>query len=313
MINMIESLVGVAPRQILGEQQACEIIKGVLYAYDIHFTVQRFQAIVPQMEKALLYADGKKIKCKSTSFVSGKITGKDFLISSLTPSVKFRFNSNINFNPLCDAISCANFYFAPSVAISRKDVNKILRAKEVKGEVRVKPTEYLAQNILVGNTKNPEKIFFVHYDSLGPGAIDNASAVGVLMKIILENPQNSSNLYVFAAQKELSYDRDLSYYGKGFRVFEEEYSDILENAKELIVVDCVGYSDPILSDDKKILQTCLTFKNFERLAGKSKVITGDYEKLMRIYHSDLDDGRFLKQKYLDKTYLFLEKFLKNNL
>lgn len=71
----------------------------------------------------------------------------------------------------------------------------------------VKPKKHNSLNILVGNNINPKNIFFAHYDSVGIGATDNASGVGILMNIIINFPKSlRDNLFVFSGNEELSYD-----------------------------------------------------------------------------------------------------------
>ena len=102
------------------------------------------------------------------------------------------YKENINFNPLCDSISKANFYFAPSVAVNRDLISALCRARKVEGFVDVEKVKFDSESILVGNLKNPKNIVFSHFDSIGPGAIDNASGTAICIKLILENKNISA-------------------------------------------------------------------------------------------------------------------------
>jgi hypothetical protein len=297
-LSFIRDLISFSPRQLEREQKTADFIIAFLKSYSFDYYLDYFWAKVPKIEKEVLKADTSEIACKGSSFVSGKIRSKDYLISSLIFSPTLLDQSNINFNPQCLAISLASFYFAPAIAISKKDLNLILKAKKVEGEVKVKPLRYKARNILVGNFKNPKVIFFAHYDSIGKGAIDNASGVATLMGVILSRPEIlKDNLFVFAANEELSYDRPI-YWGHGFRIFEKNFFNIMKRAKEILVVDCVGNGPTKISQDQNLIRLAFPIKNKERLQNKIKIISGDIHKLMTLYHSDLDDINKIDIKYL---------------
>ena len=252
-------------------------------------------------KKAVLTVDGKSISCKGTSFISGKIESKANLISSLTSSQSFLYSTNINFNPECKVISLANFYFAPSLAVSAQDLPKIIAAGKIRGEVKVEPLKHQSMNILVGNKVNPKSILFAHYDSIESGATDNASGVGTLMKMILSCPESLNNsLYVFSGNEELSYSEPI-YWGYGFRVFERKFNKLFSKCKKVFVVDCVGNDKTKISHDKHLLNLAFPVKNPKNIQHKSCVVYGSMSRLMKVYHSDADTIGQLEEKYLNES------------
>lgn len=297
-LSFIKTLVSFSPRQIEGEKKAAKFMISLLEKRGVSYTLQKFNLKLPLVKKAVLRADGEELECDACSFVSGKITGKDRIISSLLSSLVCQNDTNINFNPKCPKVSCANHYFAPAVAVTHEGLKKIIEAKEVKGEIIIRKVNHEAVNILVGNKENPKNICIAHYDSIKKGAIDNASGVSLLMAAILEKPEILKNtLYVFSACEELSYEKPI-YRAYGYRVFEKKYHKILNQAKKIIIIDCVGDGKVNILNDPHMSYLCFSIRNFKKLQKKVKVITGDFEHCMSIYHSDLDDGRGLKKEYL---------------
>ncbi len=289
ILDFSANLLEFSPRLGLNERKTAEFLISVLKGNNVAYAVQEFETAIPVSKKTWLEADGKKIDCLNSCFTSGQIDDKKSLVSSLTPSRLFLEYPNINFNPECKAISLGNFYFAPAFAISRIDLPKILRARKVKGETVVEPYNYSAWNILVGNAENPNSIVFAHYDSLETGACDNASGVGVLMQIILKQPGFlNKNLFVFSANEELSYDKP-TYWGHGFRAFEETNEGIMASAKRLIAVDCVGNGKNHFDADEQMIYLGFPVKKADGWKDKILVLCGDLKKENKVYHSRLDD------------------------
>lgn len=301
ILEFISQLVKLGPRQGKNEQKTAEFIISILKRHKIPFYVQNFTTQLPEIKKAVLIADGKRIQCEASCYISGEIANKEHIISSLTSSQPFLYQSNINFNPECSGISLSNFYFAPSLAISREDLMKVVKASRIRGVVKVKRKKHKSANILTGNKKNPEFILFAHYDSLKKGATDNASGTGVLMELLLKYPQTLKKcLFVFSGNEELSYDQPV-YWGHGFRVFEKRYFSLLQKSKKIIVVDCVGNGKTNFSQDKHFLFLAFPIKNFQKIQKKAYALYGDIKKLMKVYHSDLDDINQLKKRYLEEA------------
>lgn len=298
-IFFIKKLLRCSPRQLEGETRAGKLICANLKKNGIPFTLEYFTVAVPKILKEKLTADGKEIHCKACSFIGGKIRGKEKIISSM-----FHFDSdetespNININPYSEGISCVTHYFAPALAIEPKSIAKIIHAKKIFGEVKIKKTPHRSFNILVGNAKNPKKIFFNHYDSINMGAYDNASGVSATLGAILARPGIiKNNLYIFAGAEELSYDKPI-YWAYGYREFEKKHLLILNKAKKIIVVDCVGASKNSLVRDPHLVYQAFPIKNVKLLSHKIFGLFSGFKKLLPVYHSDLDDGTMLKKKYL---------------
>ena len=310
-MRFIKQILKFSPRQYKGEIKTADFLENYLRNRKISFFVQKFKTKFPLEEKAILKADNKKISCKSTSFVSGKIPNKENLISSLCKDFQYddQLGYNINFNPYCPEISCACFYNYPSVAIASKDLGKIINAKKVWGEVKIKPTTYIARNLLVGNKSEPQIICFAHYDSILTGAWDNASSVSVMMGNILKNPSSlEKTLYVFTVNEEVSYDKKPVYWCRGFREFEKTYQRILRKAKKIIVIDGVGISKSKWMDKYENLISTIFFTNLKGLMPKIKRLgASTSEVAQNLYHSKLDKIGVLKEKYLTQTSNLLKK------
>lgn len=298
ILKFVLCLTKFSSRQGANEKKAADLIISILEKYAIKYSVHKFSTKIPLEKKASLSANGEKIKCKSCSFISGKINDKDSLISSLTPSACFLTYQNINFNPKSQDISLSNFYFAPAVAISKNNLQKIIKSDKITGEVEIKPYKYQSRNILIGNRKNPKIIVFSHYDSIGKGATDNASGVAVLMKSIIDHPETfSKTLFVFSGNEELSYDKP-TYWGHGYREFEKTYKNILTKSKKIIVMDGVGGGKTNIYRDKNMINLTFPVKNVKNWENKIMVFLGDFEKIMSVYHSDSDNIGQLNPKYL---------------
>ncbi|MDD4409783.1 MAG: hypothetical protein PHW52_03990 [Candidatus Pacebacteria bacterium] len=301
IIRFIEELVSLGERQGERETEAAKLITDTLSRRGVDFSVQEFKTDIPQIRKAQLSADGKDIGCRATCFVSGSISGKDNLVSSLIPSRYLIDYPNINFNPSSEVISSSNHYFAPSVSVSKNDLPLIMAAKEVSGCVEVDRMEHGSVNILVGNRDNPKRIYIAHYDSIELGAIDNGSGVGVLMGAIMAKKDDlDDDLYVFSGNEELSYDHP-TYWGHGFRAFEKEYREQMTGARRIIVVDCVGNAKTNISEDDHIRYLAFPIENLDALKEKIMVIHGDMESLMEVYHSKKDDISLLEESFLDEA------------
>ena len=310
-LQFIKNFSAIYHRQGKQETKAARYLINLLRQHDVHFHVEPFITYIPKFISAILTADGKKIPATANSLVSGKITGKYNMASSLIPSRRFTKEANlITFNPYCHARSQANYYYVPSVTVEPKYLKYIFAGKNIKGEVKVKTLRYISKNILVGNTVDPKTIIFAHYDSIGPGALDDASGIALLLKMITAYPETTADtLYIFAGNEELSYDRPI-YWGHGYRAFEKKHKDILEKCEQIICVDCVGASKPMLYRDKKTVKQGLPLANLDRWLPKTSMLACEYDTVMKIYHSDLDTWRKVKPKYLNECLGFLKKLIK---
>lgn len=307
--NFIKNLLFFAPRQGQNMLKTADYIEKTLNDNGVYFVSEKFKIQIP-VSSASLSADGKNIACSGCSFASGKITNKDSIASSLIPS-RFLMNyPNINFNPKCDSISASNFYFAPAIAVSRKDIPAIINADKIYGEVKTKKYKGESRHILVGNFKNPKNIIFGHYDSVGLGAIDNASGVAVMMDIVVNNSSLlENNLFVFDGNEELSYSFP-TYWGNGYRVFEKRHKKLIETAKNIFVVDCVGNGKTEIVSDIRIINLAFPILSVKKFKNKIFAVGGNIEKLMSVYHSNEDTIGNIKNKYLNETVNIMIKKLR---
>lgn len=296
--KFISQLTKLGSRQLDQETYAAKIIVSKLEMFDIDYKSQLFETNIPICEKATLLADGKSIICKSTSLISGEIKSKDYIISSLISSQNVIDQANINFNPKSKALSISNYYFAPSVCVRRSDLNKIIKAEKVIGEIKVVSKRHQSQNILIGNLRNPKNLLFAHYDSLGKGATDNASGVAVVMGMIIEKKINLvDNLVILSGNEEISFDYPV-YWGHGYREFEKKYQDLLIKADIIIIIDSVGNDKPNMTNDHALLKLSFPLKKMEQIITKTVTVYGNFDNLMKVYHSDLDNDAQIKSKHL---------------
>jgi len=304
MLEIVEKLAGLSPRQFEREAMTRKYIIKVLNKSGVGFRLQNFNVTVPEYTDYYLKADGKNIECMPTCFVSGKIDESFDLISSLDYSYESKGRSNINYNPYCDSISLANYYNSPAIAISRKDAKRIKKAKNIEGFVKVVKIKCISCNILAGKLKNPDNIFFAHYDGFFAGVLDNASGVAVCMSTILSSKEVlKNNLFVFCGSEELSFDKP-DYWGKCFRVFENRNRDVLMRAGKIIIVDCVGSGTPEMVTDDKIVPLYFPAKSLGRIMNKTFVVTSAEKKpleLMSVYHSKLDTLKNVRKNDLEKA------------
>lgn len=289
ILTRIDELTRFNNRYGTSEKPVADYLVRSLKEMNAPFSIQLFDSQTPQYSKASLVADGEVIECLPTGLKSGVITNNYNLISSLTSSQKFIDTPNINFNPKSDAICVCNFYFAPSLAISRRDVPKVMNAQEVRGEVIVEPRDFVARNILVGNQVDPINIVFAHYDAYFRGATDNASGVAVVLSAIETQPKLlNTTLFVLAGNEELSYDYPV-YWGRCFREFARQKRELLENCSSVVVVDSVGDGKPEVEEDQSLIKLAFPIGDEEKgILGKTVVLTGDFDRLMEVYHSAAD-------------------------
>lgn len=264
---------------------------------NIPFVLEPFFADIPE-SKAFLGIDGVSIQCEGCGLVSGKISSDTPVISAPTPADVLIETPIITFNPACEAISRGEYFFAPAIAIARKDVEIVRNAKNISGGIEVAKMKYEFSHILVGNVEKPKAVVFAHYDSISKGAFDNASGVAVVLHTILKYPKLlESTLFVFDPCEELSFGKP-TYWGYGFRVFEERHINILEHASIILPVDGVGNGPTQQNIDPNILNLAFPLKHMERFLPKIVTIHGDIKALPAIYHSPLDVADNLTEKYL---------------
>lgn len=298
IMKFIADIVASSPRQGENETKTAELVLSVLEKHRVTYLIQKFSTVLPIFEKTRLAVDGEDVPCKGSSLVSGKVQGKENILSSLIFSDAFMYEPNINFNPKSNHISLASMYFAPAIAVDRNTLKKILKGKDIEGELRVKRYSHRSLNILVGNTVSQKTIVFAHYDSIETGATDNASGVGLLLELILSRPETlKDTLYVFSGNEELSFDKP-TYWGHGYRAFEKKYRSLMQGCKKILVIDSVGNGKTNMHQDKSLMRLAFPIKNAREWEGKIFLFYGDQEKLMQVYHSEKDGLNQLKYCHL---------------
>ncbi len=304
MKEIIKIITDIGTRQNKTTKLAYKVITDLLLSHNIEFITEKYQVYLPVFKKSYLKADGENIPCLPTGLTSGKINTAGIVTTSLISSKVFLDIPHINFNPKCKIISRANFSFSPSIAVSRDFIEKICKAKIINGKIEVVKEKQEALQILVGNNRNPKNIIFSHFDSIGSGAVDNASGTALMLEMIIKNRDIlKDNLLIFDGNEEVSYDKPV-YWGRGYRNYEQRYPKQIAGAKKLIVIDCIGYDKTITLSgriDSKIIKLAFPIKKINKYYSKIKLITSDYDKLMKVYHSDLDQVGLIKDKYMEQA------------
>ena len=308
--NIIASLCQIGERQLEGEDRACRYIKEFLTAQVIQFSEDEYHTFVPKFKKWSLKVDGKIIPSLPSGLVSGKIQSNYAMLSSLISSQKNLYDANINFNPTSDTISRSNHYFAPALSVSRDDIEKIAKAKKVRGRLKVEKTDHVSANLLVGNRQNPKAIIFSHYDSIQTGAVDNASGVALSLQMALELPELlADNLFAICGNEELSYDQPI-YWGHGYREFEKKHSQILKSTSQILILDSFGQSKPEVISDINIVKLGFPIASLQYTIGKVKMISGSLASLMPIYHTAEDIPKKIKPYFMKQAKDLALKLLK---
>lgn len=299
-LTLIKKLSDLGERQLGQEVLASKLLISELEKFKVKYKVQYFATKIPLVKSVSLAADRKKIQAKSTSLVSGLIKNKFQILTPLIGSAK-KNQVNINYNPKCADISRSDFFFKPSVAVNKKDIAKIKKARYVEAKINVKAQPHRSLNILIGNQKNPKHILFAHYDSIGPGAVDDASGIAILMRLIVDYPKlEKENLFVLSGNEELSYDVPY-YWGRGYRAFEQKFPELLKQAKKIIIVEGLGATAPLVSRKLEIVRPCFPIRQMKKYRPKTQVIYGSFDFLNTVYHSDLDLPVNVKQQFLNQA------------
>jgi hypothetical protein len=306
----LKELCDLGPRFAENEIQAARLIEQKLRELQVSFIVQPFTTEEPVCTHAELTADGESIPCQGSSMVSGEIPDAKYVISHFGYSGE-SVPYNIAYNPLSDYICSADHYNVPSVSVARESLTKIFMAHTVKGRVAVEKRQVESENILVGNTQNPSRIIFAHYDSIiGRGAMDNAGSVVALVRFIDQNRHFlDTNLFIFAGNEELSYDSfGKSYYG--FRVFEEKYLSLLQQTKQIIVIDGVGLGQPQLSQEW--LDWVFYIKNFEKLKEKIFWLQNDQTDVFQLFHTQEDTEEHIQDNLIQDAEKLLAQIVSSD-
>lgn len=269
---------------------------------NINFELQQFKNSIPT-GKCKLDSDFGKIESMPASFKSGKINEKN-LISNIIIKQDFEI-PNISFNPYCKDFSLVTFYFEPSICVKSVDVKKIIESETISGIVKIRNEKFKTANIIAGDLTKPENIIFTHFDTVLNGSVDNSSSVALLLSLITEKIKGNKNLekslIIFSGSEELSFEKPF-YWGYGYRVFERDYFELLENSKKIIVVDCIGFDKCYVSMNKTLLKEAFPIANLDKFSNKIYLVTSVSMKNIKyfysFYHSTLDKPKLIKKNYI---------------
>jgi hypothetical protein len=296
LMEIINQLHSFSPRLFENQIKAGNYLKKLLDQAKIPYTVDEFDTEVPNIIKAKLVVDGQEIPCRSTSLVSGNIDKScDIVDSSTTYSDSA---SNLNYNGKSDSISRAAHYEVPSLAFSRKHLDLIKKAKDIKGIVEIEPKKHTSQNIILGNTVNPTYLVFTHYDSLEGGAMDNASGTAITIKTILDNPKLlDTNLFIISSDEELSFDSP-QYWGKGYRDFESKHPYVFQTCQKIYIIDGLGLTLNTVHQHE--IEEYFPITNINKYISKTFAISCEELSQWSIYHSTDDTPDKLNSEYLNQ-------------
>ncbi|MFB6144461.1 MAG: hypothetical protein ABEJ98_04080 [Candidatus Nanohaloarchaea archaeon] len=283
IVELAEELCEHAPRMWEAENDAAKVIKRELDERGVDYEVQPYGVVYPRFTEYRLEVDGEEVECLPAGLESGKIESKT-VIDNLHISGRDFSGPNINFNPVSEGLSKPTFYPAPALTVSRKDVPKVLEADEIEGTLEVEREQHRSENIILGETEDPERLIFTHYDSWWGAFLDNALSVSLLVHLAPELDLENDCI-VFAGSEEFS-DEEI-YWCYGYRKFEEEYFDAVRNAETITVVDTVGRGDTQVADSEELIREGLVL-NYDGYVEKTEMLIGEFDKIMEIYHSPLD-------------------------
>lgn len=295
--------------EILATDILLEFLTKDLNINNNQITVQTFENSVPINKGYALEIAGKKILSTPICFFSGNLDNSLEIIE-FEDTREFG-KSYLAYNKYCDALSRHAFFEKTSFAILAKDYNfAIENFKNISGFVEIERFEYVSRNILVGNTSNPKSIIFCHLDTVEKGFIDNLSGVIAMLDVLSRDlTLLDSNLFVFSGNEELSYEFP-TYWGYGYRRFEDEYYTLLEDSKNIIVADCIGQTKTKVYKDIATVRLGLPIKKLEKIIDKTQLVAGDLGKLMNIYHSDLDTESQMNWSYFNQSVDYILSLLK---
>ncbi len=304
VMETADDLCDFAPRMWDAETEAAAYIRDELDRRDVPYTVQAYDVVYPTFPVAELEVDGETVECLPSGLTSGDITGKA-VIDNL--HVSDHDGPNINFNPVCPALSKPTFYEGPALTVKRGDVGKILAADNIHGRLEVERERFTSQNIIVGTTDDPDLLIFTHYDSWWGGFLDNAFSVATLLHLAPHLDLDRVCI-VFAGSEEFS-DED-PYWCYGYRQFEKSFYPAVRDADRIAVVDTIGRGETQVSQDRAILAEALVLDDPDYI-GKTDLLIGEFDRIMEIYHSPIDtrDKVTHRDHAIDTVTDYLDRFI----
>lgn len=270
-----------SPRFWKNEKDTAEYIKKKIINKSCLSVSQIYTVTYPHWDTYYLMVDGEGIPVLPCCRVSGEIT------SGTVQSFSFDLDPQtptLICNTRCPDVSIPALYDVPVLSVRPSDIPKIEWAKEVYGRVEVSQYTFQSENILVGNTKDPKKIFICHYDSYWGGAFDNGIGVATFLAY-LDRINLSRDLVVFAGSEEMSMDDP--YWCYGYRIFEEEYHSTLVVCDEIVVFDVFWYKKSSLVQDLDIVSQAFLIKDAS-LFSKTSIYCDSMDNILEIYQSPID-------------------------
>lgn len=112
---------------------------------------------------------------------------------------------------------------------------------------------------------------------------DNGFSVSILVELLPEIDLGNV-LLVFSGAEEVS--GGTPYHGRGYRAFEEEYTEAVENCEHLVVVDCVGMGETEKKNSAELYNETLALEGDHQ--EKFVLLEGDWDQIKTVYHSPAD-------------------------
>lgn len=289
-------------------------IEAYLQDNRIDYHVFEFYVPAPDFVKYYLYVDGEQIRVLPDGLRSGKVEISERVKVNLKDSVDLYYEysyPNINFNSLCDGVSIPNFYNAPALAVSRRDVPKLLNTKDVDAYLDVRVKDVKSKAFLLGNVEDPKRVGVVHYDALWTGAIDNSLSLASVFAMAKHGQLDlKDNMVLLVGFTEVTFYWP-EYWDDSFRRVIEEFDFIPQ--KENIIIDSFGYRNTVLLDLRGRKPTTYAERVFyeaykifgERIAG----VTIYQEDLFPIYHSDINTVDKVDLKEAEKGIGYIKELL----
>ncbi|UXD22695.1 hypothetical protein IPA_07430 [Ignicoccus pacificus DSM 13166] len=266
-------------------------IQEFLSTNDITFVTALFPVLVPEWIEWGLESKGERIPSLPSGFEGGEIELNLKDSSDLETNYSL---PNVNFNSKLLSptdISTPVFYWGPSLSVSREGAERILKNGEIKGFLKVRRVCRAGKHFLAGNVENPKKIFVVHYDALWKGVIDNGLSVALFLSLLKEGIIKE-DVVLFLGFSEISLWPN--YWEYSMITAKESFDEQINNAEEVIVVDCIGYKDTNFIKDKEYIEA------YSRIRRDLKVFGTPIERLMEIYHATNDGVEAVSLKQLEE-------------